>query len=367
MRILLITAGFPYHKSPHLYQWVWVFLLVPFIEEESLNELSENYGKELRKLYSILLHHPQAFQRLLQLIAEPLFFEELGKFYERDASYQSRHRPTLIADDTKTEKTGKYMEFIHKLFDHSKEEYIMGYNPVLILAVFGKLVFPIAIMLWLPKEHPQHRSKNDMTREFIEHLEVQSKKYAHSLEAVEITFDSAYCVQKVIGALQKALLTFVTKPSNNHKFEFEGELLTPKEVIEKVKDRSWKSFDNDNHYQRLIATHQTYGQVVLVVRRKKLKNHKIKYDIIMSNKLVYNAIQINKRYRKRWEIELHFKYYKQYLNLGKGQFEKLGAIESQLYCVALAGLVVALFRHHAGSNMSFRKAVKRIANLLQSG
>ena len=73
LRTLLIRAGFPYHKSPHAFQWLWVFILVPFLEEDSLNELSHTYGKPLRKLYGILLRYPHAFERLMQLLAEPLF------------------------------------------------------------------------------------------------------------------------------------------------------------------------------------------------------------------------------------------------------------------------------------------------------
>jgi IS4 transposase len=87
----------------------------------------------------------------------------------------------------------------------------------------------------------------------------------------------------------------------------------------------------------------------------------------MSTKVEYNGLQINKRYRKRWEIELHFKYYKQYLELGKGQFGKLRAIQSQLYCVALAGLVVALFRHQLPRKVSFRTATKQITSRIYDG
>jgi len=367
LRVLVIQAGFAYHKSPHLYQWLWVFILLPFLEEDSLNELSEKYGQQLRKLYPVLIHYPHAFENLLQLLAFPIFFEELNKFSQGNESYQSRHRPMIIVDDTKNEKSGKTMEFLHRLFDHVKGTYIMGYNPVVILAVFGDFVFPISIMLWLPKTHPDHRSKNDMACDFIKQLKAESQNRGCSLDQVEITFDSAYCKQKVIRAAQNAGLTLVSKPSNNHTFEFESERLSPKEIIEKVKDRAWKCYGKNNDYQRFELTHPVYGQVVLIVRRRILKNHKVIYDVLICNKLVYNGVQINTRYRKRWEVELHIKYYKQYLNLGKGQFEKLGAIKSHLYCVALAGLIVALFRLRLTRKVSFRTAVKQITNFIYNG
>ncbi len=250
------------------------------------------------------------------------------------------------------------MEFIHKLFDHAHKRYIMGYNPVLILAMFGDLVFPLSVMLWLPKTHPAYRSKNDLTGDLLTHLKGESDRRGGSLEQVDILFDSAYCVQKVVCKAQQAGLRVVSKASNNHKFEWEGEWFTPKELIEKVKEGSWKYLGKDNDHQRIVARHPVYGSVVLIVRRRILKNKKVIYDVVMSTKVEYNGFQINKRYRKRWEIELHFKYYKQHLELGKGQCGKLGAIQSQLYCVALVGLIVALFRHQLPRKVSFRTATK---------
>ena len=65
LRILILKAGFPYHKSPHLYQWLWVFILLPFLSEETLNDLSDKHGKELRRLYQILVKYPLSFEKLV--------------------------------------------------------------------------------------------------------------------------------------------------------------------------------------------------------------------------------------------------------------------------------------------------------------
>jgi IS4 transposase len=81
----------------------------------------------------------------------------------------------------------------------------------------------------------------------------------------------------------------------------------------------------------------------------------------------YTAARIHQSYKKRWTIELQFKYYKQHLGLGKGQFGKLGSIRSQLACVAIAGLLVALFRHQLPRNPSFRNTVRMIVRELRDG
>jgi hypothetical protein len=80
LRTLIIQAGFPYHKSPHLYQWLWVFILLPFLPEDTLNELSYKHGNELHRLYQILVKYPHSFEKLVGLLAIPLFFERLEEF-----------------------------------------------------------------------------------------------------------------------------------------------------------------------------------------------------------------------------------------------------------------------------------------------
>ncbi len=309
LRILVIEAGFPYHKSPHLYRWLWVFILLPFLEEYTLNDLIENCGQELRKLYKILMKHPKAFEKLLRLLALPVFFDILSEFEGSDETAKSRNRPMLIIDDTKSEKFGKSMEFIHKLFDHTDGRYIMGYNYVLMLAVSGDTVIPLSFVLWLPPEHPDYRSKNDITRDEINLLKKMCEKRGYSLKETEIVFDSAFCKQKVIKAADAAGLRIVSKPSNTHKFEFEGELLTPNEIIAKVKDRGWKRLEAGHWYQRLSARHHVYGSVVLVIRCREQKNGKIIYDLLMCNKILYNAVRIHKCYKKRWEIDIYHCYY----------------------------------------------------------
>jgi len=53
------------------------------------------------------------------------------------------------------------MEFIHKLFDSGKKQYMMGYNYLFVLVIYGDFVFPLFVGLWLPKSHVKHRSKNE--------------------------------------------------------------------------------------------------------------------------------------------------------------------------------------------------------------
>jgi hypothetical protein len=367
LRILVIRAGFPYHKAPLAYQWLWVFILLPFLDEDSLNELCEKHGKPLRQLYPILRRHPQAFERLVHLLSVPLFFTLLTEFDAANEAAKSRQRLKLIVDDTKAEKFGTCQEFLHKLFDHCQEEYMMGYNYVLLLVVSGPIAFPLSFVLWLPQEHPEHRSKNEIVRDELIALHAESLVRHQPLSEVEFLGDSAFCAEKVFTVADAAGLRIITKPGNRHKFAFEGERLTPKEIMKKVAERQWHYLDHRTWYQRVMVHHHAYGDLVLIIRQRHLKNGKTLTDALICNTGFYTAVRIHKGYRARWDIELHFKYYKQYLGLGHAQFGKIGSIRSQLACVALAGLLVALFRRHRSRRRSFRQTVKQMTWELRGG
>ncbi|MDM8554597.1 hypothetical protein QUF75_07690 [Desulfococcaceae bacterium HSG7] len=100
-------------------------------------------------------------EKPLRMLAVPLFFDFLRDFRLSDATAQSRKRIRIVFDDTKVEKFGKYMEFIHKLSDHTWDRHIMGYNYILMPAISGDTALPLSFVLRLPAWHPEHRSKTD--------------------------------------------------------------------------------------------------------------------------------------------------------------------------------------------------------------
>jgi hypothetical protein len=157
----------------------------------------------------------------------------------------------------------------------------------------------------------------------------------------------------------------VSKPSNQYKFEFEEQTFTPKQLIEWVKNRAWKHLAPQCFYQRLFVNHHSLGRTLLIVRKKFLKNGTVTYDILICNRHFYNAKRIHNCYCKRRNIELQFKYYKQHLNLGQFQFRKIGAIQSGLYCVAIAGIILALFTRALPRKLSFKAAFKLFSTFFQ--
>ncbi len=172
-----------------------------------------------------------------------------------------------------------------------------------VIVISGHFIFPLFVSLWLPKPHFKHRSKNDILIDFIGHLDSLALAKNQTLSEIELSFDSAYCVQKVMQAVSNAQLRVITKPNNNHQFEFEGQKLTPAELIEKVKKGHWKSLDSKRLYQRLCVYHHSYGEVVLIVRMKTLKNDKIIYDVLLCNTCFYEALLLNDTAKLRFVLQ----------------------------------------------------------------
>jgi len=165
---------------------------------KSLADLALRHGSELKKLYILLNRHPESSERLLHLMSIPVFVTLLRESDLSGETEKSRRRIRIIADDTKSEKFGKHMEFIHKLFDPAKKRYITGYNYIFVIAASGDTVFPLSSVLRIPETHPGHRSRNDIAADEIFRLKTACESHGCNSEETEILFDSAYCVQKVV-------------------------------------------------------------------------------------------------------------------------------------------------------------------------
>lgn len=72
------------------------------------------------------MQYSHSYEKLVSSLAIPLFFELLEEFHNSNESQLRFNRIQLIVDETKSEKYGHCMEFIHKLFDSGKKQYIIG-------------------------------------------------------------------------------------------------------------------------------------------------------------------------------------------------------------------------------------------------
>ena len=167
----------------------------------------------------------------------------------------------------------------------------------------GELVFPLGFVLWLPKSHADDRSKNDSIRDEITELKATCDAHEVSLEEGELLGDSAYCRQKVVLTALNAGLRVITTPGPIH-VSSKGRNSRPKKIIERVKGRQWQVLEAATVYQRVVVSHHTYGEVVLIVRRRRLKNQKVLYDVLLCTTRFYTAPRIHRSSTTRGGLSL---------------------------------------------------------------
>jgi len=170
------------------------YLLMPILDVDSINDMPIT-DKQRHRLYYLLKQNATPLRQLLRTIGYSCFFAELSAFHCGNPSYQSRHRPMLIGDDTKQAKPeAKLMEYLSSLFCPTEGRKLPCYNIVVIFATFGDKQWEILLDLeiWLSKRHPQHKSKPKMLIEMIQALETEAKSRNLSLEGVFFSCDAAY-------------------------------------------------------------------------------------------------------------------------------------------------------------------------------
>ncbi len=173
---------------------------------------------------------------MLRSVGYDCFFAEVEAFQNGDASNRSRYRPHVIGDDTKQAKaTAKCMEYLTELFCPTHKKKLPCYNLVVLIATFGntKWEIPLDIRLWLPKEHPEYKSKPQMMKAMIQQLKAEAQRRSISLEDVLFSCDAAnagLCVSisphqrsnALMETANNAGFTIVTKVSGNINFYIDG-------------------------------------------------------------------------------------------------------------------------------------------------
>ena len=97
--------------------------------------------------------------------------------------------------------------------------------------------------------------------------------------------------------------------------------------------------------------------IVRVIRFKKEEGHK-EGIIIATNRFDLRANDIRDLYKRRWDIELFFKFIKQNLKLKKFFGTTHNAVKSQIYCALIAYLLVYLIKPKYKNFTDFLRKVR---------
>jgi hypothetical protein len=285
----------------------------------------------------------------------------------------------FIIDDTLLEKTGKFIEGVTKVFDHSIHKPVLGLK-MLVLGYWDGLNF-LGVDFSIHHEFGKNK-KGGLTKkeQRLQHTKVRENELDESkidcaikmlkradrlgLTVDYVLTDSWFtCIEliKVVRTMLKGTVHFLgIVVMNRHKFDYQGKLYTTSGLIALLERKT-------SHYSRKFKCR--YIDVTVHFQDIDLRLFLIKYGTkgnfraLFTTNLKLNFAEMMDIYKIRWSIEVFFKECKQYLMLGKNQSTNFDAQIASLTITLITHTVLTLekrFNSYQTMGELFRKTQKQL-------
>lgn len=149
-------------------------------------------------------------------------------------------------------------------------------------------------------------------------------------------FDKGYCDYDWWDQITEAKATFVTRLKRNAAVDVVKSSPCQGDVILSDEEISFRHRSNRAHHQNRL-----YGKTL---RRIQVRRDDKPPLILVTNDRVSSAEDIAELYRKRWQIELFFKWIKQNLKLKQFLGRSENAVILQIYTAIISYLLIWLYR-----------------------
>ncbi len=244
----------------------------------------------------------------------------------------------VIVDDTIIEKTGKDMDGVGYLYDHSKGKSVLCHDIVSTFYRNGEQRIPLFFNPYIKKEVAEKtgvwfKTKNQIALDLLRMSLIQVHPEA-------VVFDEWYMCKDMLEFCNNRGLTWVSQAKNNRLIQLGEDWIQLgiyakslqkkmfKRINKKIGERRFKWF-----YETSVVM-KNVGLVKLVILRER-KNSKT-FTFFVSNNISLDGMQILEYYKKRWSIEVFHRDCKQHLGMGEYQARKLDAVVIHLHLVFLA-------------------------------
>ncbi|MBT8245706.1 MAG: IS4 family transposase [Winogradskyella sp.] len=161
--------------------------------------------------------------------------------------------------------------------------------------------------------------------------------------------DRAYVDFKRIYRLHKQKAFFVTRAKSNMKFSRKYS-----NIINKSKGIKYDQIGKlTSYYPR-----KSYPEKLRRIKYFDTQTKKI--FIFLTNNMDLKADEIAYLYKKRWEVELFFKWMKQHLKIKSFWGTSLNAVKIQIYCAIIAYCLMAI----VGNTLKVERSIYEILQIL---
>jgi len=249
----------------------------------------------------------------------------------------------LVVDDVIIEKTGKKIDLVGKLFDHSEGRYLNYAHCLVQLSYVDArgVKYPLKAQLYIKED--LLTNKADFKTKHVIAKELLQWAIKKEISNQGVLFDGWYLNEKLVDFIEENQQAWISRLKSNCLIKVAGEYVGAEVLADQlaetdlteveIKDKKFR------YYSKCFKVKCLKGRkvrLVFVSVYDKKKKTWGKIIILATNQLTWHSEKIIKNYILRWSIETIFRDSKQHLGLGEYQMRKLKGIKRHWCLVFLA-------------------------------
>jgi hypothetical protein len=287
------------------------------------NQVIERLGLDKNKIYRNLgAGTAQEWRQIILGLGYAALLSELTSLLEKSASSRSRVRLTIILDDSLFRRYAKQMASIFKWWGGAFKAVRKGHDVLGLMIEINGRVF---ILDWIvvSKAGRKRKTRWQYAIEMLQEFARRMKEAGIDPSLFGLAMDWWYGqVKELVEAAADLGLTVVSEPGINDIFTVKGQKQNVRQLKEKfLRKNDWGGF----HTQRIRASSDTFGEVILVLYRDK----KGEVHLLMAKakengtqKKDLRGLIVIRIFQKRQWIEQVWRWQKSNLRTGKIQVRK---------------------------------------------
>lgn len=191
--------------------------------------------------------------------------------------------------------------------------------------------------------------------------QVKKEEYHDNIYVIDRGLQSTRSMKEFDGQSVK----FIIRSKDNRKFEEMESFLEPKKPLkwddwEVLKDSNVKLYTGSPIQNQRGKVHFRQEKVETEFRLVVIKSQKTNKEFwFLTNEFQLSAKEISDYYRKRWDIEVFFRFLKQELNLSHLVSMNRNGIEVMVYMTMIAAMLLLIYKK--SNNLGYKTAKRRIA------
>lgn len=381
------------YSFSELFQFLFLF---PFLGKASIYALSKcGIAGEVsakKDAYYDLLNHPEINWRNLLFSFAKQFRTKVNKGSQ--SGEQNKNTPSaLIIDDTLLAKTGKQIEGVSLVHDHSDRTYKLGFKALVFSYFDGKNIIPLDFSLHSESHKPKREALKKLMKKlrsnmFVKKREAYSKgtirkkelkvkktdntllmlrrAIKHGFKAPYLLVDSwfvnAELIKTVRSVAKKTMHLIGMVKQDKRKYEMDGKLYTAKAIATKLMHKKQRNKRYKLDYIKVACSYKNTPVTLYFVR----VTNQSEWKALLTTNTTISFTQVFEIYQIRWSIEVMFRDCKQHLGLGVAQSNDFDAQIASVTLVLMRYITLALvlrFENYETIGELFRQSSERLTGL----